>query len=274
MDKWTGVLRLSMEKKRDKTVTKQIYFQGAFKMLRPHYLDNSGQACYFLINPGGGYVDGDRYRMEITLEEQAELILTTQSATKVYRTPHTPVLQENEIVLKKGSVLEYIPDPLIAYRNAKYKQNTIIRMESGATLFYSDILTPGWSPDGEWFKYDLLQLKNEIYLDGKLVLFDHLKLQPIEAGVDGIGYMEGYTHLGSIIVISEKVNEDVLQGLYNVIEKDLGACKAGMSLLTESGFTVRILAHSTQKVEELIVACSTFLRKEWYDRHPVTLRKY
>ena len=141
-------------------------------------------------------------------------------------------------------------------------------------LFYSDILTPGWSPDGEWFQYDLLQLKNEIYLDEELVLFDHLKLQPIEAGVNGIGYMEGYTHLGSMIVISEKVNEDVLQRLYNVIEKDLGACKAGLSLLTEGGFTVRILAHSTQKVEELIAACSTFLRKEWYDRHPVTLRKY
>ncbi|OAH54020.1 MULTISPECIES: urease accessory protein UreD [Bacillaceae] len=274
MDKWTGVLRLSMEKKRDKTVTKQVYFQGAFKMLRPHYFDDSGQACYFLINPGGGYVDGDRYRMEIMLEERAELILTTQSATKVYRTPHTPVLQENEIVLKKGSVLEYIPDPLIAYRNAKYKQNTIIQMERGATLFYSDIVTPGWSPDGEWFQYDLLQLKNEIYLDEKLILFDHLKLQPIEAGVDGIGYMEGYTHLGSMIVISEKVNEDVLQRLYNVIEKDLGECKAGLSLLTEGGFTVRILAHSTQKIEELTAACSAFLRKEWYDRHPVTLRKY
>ncbi|OAH58418.1 MULTISPECIES: urease accessory protein UreD [Bacillaceae] len=274
MDKWTGVLRLSMEKKRDKTVTKQVYFQGAFKMLRPHYLDNSGQACYFLINPGGGYVDGDRYRMEITLEEQAELILTTQSATKVYRTPHTPVLQENEIILKKGSVLEYIPDPLIAYRDAKYKQNTIIQMERGATLFYSDILTPGWSPDGEWFRYDLLQLKNEIYLDEKLIMFDHLKLQPDEAGVDGIGYMEGYTHLGSMIVMSEQVNEDVLQRLYSVIGKDLDECKAGLSLLIEGGFTLRILAHSTQKIEELMAACSSFLRKEWYDRDPVALRKY
>ena len=103
-----------------------------------------------------------------------------------------------------------------------------------------------------------------------MILFDHLKLQPIEVGVDGIGYMEGYTHLGSMIVISEKVNEDVLQRLYDVIEKDLGECKAGLSLLTEGGFTVRILAHSTQKVEELMAACSTFLRKEWYDRHPIT----
>ena len=107
-----------------------------------------------------------------------------------------------------------------------------------------------------------------------MVLLDHLKLQPTEASVNGIGYMEGFTDLGSIIVMSERVNEDVLQRLYSVIEKDLDECKAGLSLLTEGGFTLRILAHSTQKIEELIAACSTFLRKEWYDRDPVTLRKY
>ncbi|PIC63940.1 urease accessory protein [Sporosarcina sp. P13] len=274
MNEWTGVLRLSMEKKRNKTVTKQVYFQGAFKMLRPHYFDNTGQACFFLINPGGGYVDGDRYRMEITLEEEAELILTTQSATKVYKTPHTPVVQENIIHLKKDSILEYIPDALIAYREAKYKQNTVIQMERGATLFYSDILTPGWSPDGEWFQYDLLQLKNEIYLDGQLILFDHLKLQPLEDGVDGIGYLEGYTHLGSMIIISEQVTSDVVQRLYDEVEKDFSDCKVGLSLMNEGGFTVRILAHSTQKIEELLASCSAFLRKEWYDRAPVALRKY
>ena len=116
--------------------------------MRPIYLDDTGQVCYFLINPGGGYVDGDTYRMEITVEEEAELLLTTQSATKVYRTPNKPVVQETELILKKNSVLEYIPDPLIGYRDASYKQKNVIRMEQGSTLIYSDMLTPGWSPEG------------------------------------------------------------------------------------------------------------------------------
>ena len=42
-------------------------------------------------------------------------------------------------------------------------------MEKGATFLYSDIITPGWSPDGERFSYDKLQLINEIYMDHELV---------------------------------------------------------------------------------------------------------
>ena len=34
-----------------------------------------------------------------------------------------------------------------------YKQKNIIRMDKGATFLYSDIITPGWSPDGEQFSY-------------------------------------------------------------------------------------------------------------------------
>ena len=178
MADWTGELRLDVENRKGKTVAKNVYFQGALKVMRPIYHDDSGQVCYYILNPGGGYLDGDRYQMKIALENKARLTLTTQSATKVYRTPHTPAYQETEIYLKKGSYLEYIPDPLIAYQHARYKQKNVIHMEKGATFLYSDIITPGWSPDGERFSYDQLQLINEIYMDHELVAYDHIKLSP------------------------------------------------------------------------------------------------
>ena len=134
MTGWTGELRLDVENRRGKTVAKSVYFQGALKVMRPIYHNNSGEVCYYILNPGGGYLDGDRYRMNIKVEEQARLTLTTQSATKVYRTPETHAYQETEIFLKKGSILEYIPDPLIAYQHARYKQKNVIHMEKGATL--------------------------------------------------------------------------------------------------------------------------------------------
>ena len=56
------------------------------------------------------------------------------------------LIKKQKFILKEGSYLEYIPDPLIAYQNARYKQKNVIHMEKGATLLYSDIITPGWSP--------------------------------------------------------------------------------------------------------------------------------
>ena len=208
-----------MEDRKGKTVAKNVYFQGALKVMRPIYHDDSGQACYYILNPGGGYLDGDRYQMQISLENQARLTLTTQSATKVYKTPHTPAYQETEIYLKEGSYLEYIPDPLIAYRHARYKQKNVIHMEKGATFLYSDIITPGWSPEGERFSYDMLQLINEIYMDDELVAYDHIKLNPATQNMEAIGYMEGFSHLGSMIVVGEQTTPEFIDRLYHALNR-------------------------------------------------------
>ncbi|MDY0394980.1 urease accessory protein UreD [Virgibacillus halophilus] len=179
MADWTGILELDARKdQQGKTVTDHVYFQGAFKVQRPIYHNRSNQPCYYLLNPGGGYLDGDTYRMRLTVGEGAKVTLTTQSATKVYRTPTKYAYQEAETWIKKGGHLEYLPDPLIAYRDASYYQKNVFRMEKGSSLLYTDILTPGWSPDGEKFSYESLRLKNEIYLDDELIVFDHIHLNP------------------------------------------------------------------------------------------------
>ncbi|RDU36736.1 urease accessory protein UreD [Neobacillus piezotolerans] len=274
MGNWTGILRLDAEERRGKTVARNVYFQGALKVMRPIYHDESGQACYYILNPGGGYLDGDRYRMQFLLEENAKLTLTTQSATKVYRTPKLDAYQETEVIMKKGSYLEYIPDPLIAYRNAKYRQKNVFRLEKGATLFYTDIITPGWSPDGKLFSYSMLQLMNEIYIDDQLAVFDHIKLSPSSQIIAGLGFMEGYTHLGSMIVVGEQTSRELLDRLYQDVHSTEKTYSIGLSMLPVPGFAMRILANSTQVIEGIFSDCHHILSKDWFNKRPSFLRKY
>ncbi|WP_438350544.1 urease accessory protein UreD [Paenibacillus sp. FA6] len=274
MNNCTGTLRLVTENKRGRTVAKDVYYEGAFKVTRPTYHDDTGQACYYIMNPGGGYLDGDRYKMEIVLEEKADLLLTTQSATKIYKTPNQAVIQETDILLKAGSVLEYIPDPLIAYRDAEYKQTNIIRMEPGATLICTDIITPGWSPDGVAFSYRLLQLKTEIYMNNRLVVFDHVRLAPGSQQIQDIGYMEGFTHLGSMIAIHEQADIPFIDELYLRIKENIDGCRIGISQLSVPGFILRVFGTSTQKIERVFTECQTILRQEWLGKDYVFLRKY
>ena len=274
MEDWTGVLRLGAEERNGKTVAKNVYFQGAYKVMRPIYHDESGQACYYILNPGGGYLDGDRYQMKISLEKQAKLTLTTQSATKIYKTPHSHAYQEAEFNLKEGSYLEYIPDPLIGYQDARYKQKNVIHMEKGCTLLYSDIITPGWSPSGEKFSYDKLQLINEIYMENELVVYDHIKLSPATQNINALGLMEGYSHLGSMIVVDEKTNHDLLDRLYEAVPNQTKEYKIGLSLLPIPGFTVRVLANTTQTIERIFSEFHNIISQEWFSKTPSFLRKY
>ncbi|MBY0120398.1 urease accessory protein UreD [Bacillus sp. S/N-304-OC-R1] len=274
MSNWTGVLKLDAEDRGGRTVARNVYFQGALKLMRPIYHDDSGKVCYYLLNPGGGYLDGDRYRLHISLNERARVTLTTQSATKIYKTPNSLAYQETEIHLKEGSFLEYLPDPLIAYRNAKYKQKNVIRMEKGATLIYSDIITPGWSPDGEFFSYEQLQLINEIYMDEELITFDHLKLSPSVKNMKTIGIMEGYTHIGSMIVICDQTNNELLDRIYKAVKSEENEYKIGLSLLPVPGFSIRILANLTQTIERIFNECHKLISEEWFQTSPSFLRKY
>lgn len=274
MSDWTGILELDIEKRYGKSVAKNIYFQGAFKVQRPIYHNGSSHPCYYILNPGGGYLDGDTYRMKISLSEGSGLTLTTQSATKVYKTPQTQAYQETEIHLGKDSYLEYLADPLIAYKDARYLQKTKVNMEKGATFLYSDIVTPGWSPEGGYFSYDHLRLKNEIYLEDELVAFDHIKLDPSSQRLEGLGFMEGYTHIGSFIVVGEQTNAALLDRLYEVIGQEEADFKAGLSYLSVPGFTIRVLASQTQVIERIFSACHHVICEEWYQTKPSFLRKY
>lgn len=268
----TGYLRLAAVRKKEKTIFKETYSEGAFKITRPVYLTSGGEAYGYVMNPGGGYVDGDSYKMSIVLEEEAEVLLTTQSSTKIYKTRTKPAIQEMDIHLKKGSLLEYLPDPVIAYQHACFKQNMIVQMDKGASLVCSDIFTPGWAPDGTLFRYDLLQSKMEVYLEQQLVLFDHIKLEPDE-DMTGIGYMEGYTHFGTMIIIDERVNKAFLEELHDLFEP-LSEIRIGVSMLAVPGFALRILANSTQAIEHILSVTHELIRKRILGKEPVFLRKY
>ena len=275
MSQWTGILNLDLEERHGKTVARNVYFQGAFKVMRPVYHDDSGQVCYYLLNPGGGYLDGDRYRMQISADEGAKVTLTTQSATKVYKSPKDHAYQETEIHLKKNSYLEYVPDPLIAYENAYYKQKNIVHMEKGSTFLYTDIVTPGWSPSGERFTYKTIQLLTEIYYGGLLGVLDHIKLTPGTQNITEIGYLEGCSHLGSMIVVSEFMTDALLDELYETIQAEKNSTFTfGLSRLEVPGFSLRLLANSTQQIEHIFSICHRIITETWYNRTPRPLRKY
>lgn len=255
MEQWTGYLQLAVEKKREKTIAEDLYFYGAFKLMSPFYLQNDAQACYYIMNPGGGYVDGDQYKIDLQLSKQAELLLTTQSATKIYKTPNRPVIQEVNITLTEGSLLEYLPDPIIGYRNSRYKQKTVVHMEQGTCYIATDIITSGWDPEGRLFSYDLLELKTEVYLGENMVVLDHIRLTPGSQSIRDIGLLEGYSHFGTMLVIGEKADADFLSKLCDMLESQELESKYGLSMLSISGFTLRVLARTTQEVEKVFNLC-------------------
>lgn len=249
-------------------------------MLRPHYLDGSGQVCYVMVNPGGAYLGGDLFLIDVEVEAGAGLLLTTQSATKIYRTPESFAEQRMTVRLGEGARLELVPDPLIAYREASYRQVSHISLHPTSSLVMAEVITPGWSPDGAAFRYEELRLRNQIRIESdgssKLLVLDNLLIRPPLGEVTGMGFMEGFSHLGSLIVVDPRVNQELADELDRTA-RDYDACSGvslTISLAGTTGLVMRSLSNSTQELNDLLGACTALLRKRWHGQEPLNLRKY
>jgi urease accessory protein len=269
---YTGKLELVARKRGERTQVASCYYEGAFKLTRPVYLESTFPCVYF-IHVGGGYVDGDTYLTNLLVEEGAELAVTTQSFTKVYKTPRHPVIQKTVIKLEKTSTLHYMPDPLIAYEGSKFSQETIVHLEENACLFYKDIITPGWAEDARLFRYDWIRSKLKVFKKDKLFLLDHLFLNPDE-DLSGLMQMEGYTHVGTFMIFHDKVGKPFLDAFYEKMETFPADARWGVSLLPEGGMILRVLAFKTGIIEQIITQAYRFARKVLFDKADLAWRKY
>ena len=121
--------------------------------------------------------------------------------------------------LGEGARLELMPDQLIAYREASYRQNTHITVRPSSSLVMAEVITPGWSPDGASFRYEELRLRNEIRVDAgdgntDLLALDNLLIRPPAGDVTGLGFMEGFSHLGSLVVVDARVDQALADELH------------------------------------------------------------
>ena len=69
-----GALELRVSVARQRSVATHQFHQGALRVLRPHYLDESGQVCYVMVNPGGAYLGADLFVIDVEVEDGGRLV--------------------------------------------------------------------------------------------------------------------------------------------------------------------------------------------------------
>lgn len=288
-----GQLSLAIENRVGRAIARQQYFQGALRVLRPHYLDDTGQVTYTIVNPGGGYLGGDVYTIDVDVAADTWVALTSQSATKVYKTPTQPAYQRSTFKLGAGAVLEYVPDQLIAYRDAHYLQDTVVEMDPSASFISTEIITPGWAPDGTLFTYDKIQLRQEIRMHDRPVVVDNLIVRPdsTTAPVESMLYMDGKTHVGALLAVDARIDQHLVHELRELINETLDSIgpltgaggltpaagatpSSGITLVDGPGLAVRVLGTSTEQIAAALNAVVNTLRHRWRDQGPIHLRKY
>ena len=273
-----GILDVELKENNElKTVITKQFSQVPLQIQRAVYPENSlpGMAYLYIISPSGGILQGDRYKTDITMKNNAISHITTQGATRIYSMNSNSASQMVNITLDENCYLEYIPDQIIPYQNSRYYQKVNLNIHDDATLIYSEVLTPGRIAMDESFDYDICYLrtycKNQ---NDKFRCLENMKIEPKKYDMKTKGVLGKYNIVGTVYVLTKK---DKIQKLDEIINEKIEKSElitSGTSILpNESGIIVKILGNNTEDIFEKIYDIVKITRKEILNAEFTKLRK-
>lgn len=129
------------------------------------------------VNYGGGLVAGDSVGLDITIDEDCCVMLTSQSTTKVYSSENGLTSKQTlNAVVKDGALFALVQDPVTCFANARLQQIQNFYLTSESSLIMMDWLTAGRIARDERWDFTLSQITNSIYVDNVLYFRDSVRL--------------------------------------------------------------------------------------------------
>ncbi|MEW2295855.1 urease accessory protein UreD [Streptomyces sp. NPDC006743] len=201
-----GLLELRYARVGERTELVHRYQKSPLQIMRPLYVDplRPDMPFTYLMSTGGGIVQADRNRIDIDCGPDTAVHLTTQAATKLHRVEFDHATQVVHLTAGAGSYVEYLPDPLIPYRDARFYQQTRVSADPTATVLLGETIAAGRLARGERHAYRMLFSDLEITRpDGDLLVLDTVRLDPQEPGsVTGPAVFGGHDLMATLFVLT------------------------------------------------------------------------
>jgi urease accessory protein len=264
----TGFLRLGFEHRGDRTVLANLERRAPYMVQRALYCDPEipSLAWVFLITTTGCLLQGDRLALDITLGPRAQAHVTTQSATKIHAMDANYAAQTQIIMLADDAYLEFLPEPVIPHRQARFVSDTQISIAPSATLLFSEIIQPGRKhhrPD-ECFGATVLSISTSAARPAGCSLFtEKLLIEPQRYAMRQAGVMDSFDVFANVILCTPK---DKADRVYERLEAEVnladgvafGACR----LPNDAGLIYKILGRETAQVKAKLREFWGLVRRE------------
>jgi urease accessory protein len=258
-------LRLEQNTENSKTVVKEQYSKVPLFTQRALYLEESlpSMAYMYIISPSGGILQGDRYRMDITLRNNARAHITTQGATRIYRMEKNYATQIVNIIVDDGCYFEFIPDQIIPYRNSRFYQTVSLRIHDNATMMYAEMIVPGRVASGESFEYDICYMKALAKNQNNVLRFiDVAVLEPKKRSLNILGILGKFSVVGNMYILTKTKYVSELRTEINSVLQNFSNISGGATVLPgDSGVLIRILGEVAQDIRAAMYEIIGITRK-------------
>jgi urease accessory protein len=269
-----GHLSLSFEYRGNQTVMTHNQSTLPLRASNPIHLDEDDALCVMLLNPTGGLLGGDSLVTDINLGQAAHVVLTTPSASKVYRTDTDSAVHQTTINVAQSGVVEYIPDHVIPHPGSSFSQSLVVNLELGSSAIIFDGFSVGRIARAERWLFKGFATNLEVNVSGKLVCRDRIKIQPNTWIPSGLGGLEDSNYTGTMLVCAGRDLDwqEMTNNIARLLSETCNAVGAA-STLAGGGCLVRYHTETAHSLNETNKALWAVARRSLLGKQPVELRK-
>ena len=254
----SGFLRVGFERREDRTILADLQSRTPYLAQRALHCDEAlpDMAWLFIITTTGCVLQGDRLALEVALGPGARAHVTTQSATKIHTMDANYARQTQGFTLDEGAYLEFLPEPLIPHRHARFASDTQITLHPTASLLCSEIVQSGRKhhhPD-ECFGATVLSLATTAARPGGRPLFiEKLLIEPARNPMRQTGVMDGFDVFGNVILCTPADTADRIHARVDAdVDLEHGVAFGTCRLPNDAGLIYKVLGRETAQVRDKV----------------------
>lgn len=264
---WHGRVQLVYGRSGDRTQIQQVNTRSPLRLQRPFYPEDPAVCHSVIVHTAGGMVGGDRLDLEIHLRSQAQAVMTSAAAQKVYRSAQEPVQQTIHLQLDTESWLEWFPQETIVFRAAQYQQRLRVDLAPGAHWIGWDLTRFGRTAGGEVFDCGHWRSQTEVWQGDRPLWIDR---QQLAGQIERLRHphgLGGHTVVGTLVFLGAEVAAAAVDQARSQAQTCLAADSAdwGVSPLP-LGLICRYRGDSTQAARQWFVRVWDGLRQRYQGR--------
>jgi urease accessory protein len=169
-----GRIALTVAASRDRTQRQRVYEDGP---LRVRFPNTDGRALEaIVVNTAGGIAGGDRHGFDIRVGAQADLVVSTAAAEKVYRTNGPQAEIDVKLAVEAGGRLAWLPQQTILFDRAKLSRRIDVDVATDASLLMAEAVVFGRSAMEEVVEQGAFHDRWRVRRGGNLVFAESVRL--------------------------------------------------------------------------------------------------
>ncbi|WP_421697433.1 urease accessory protein UreD [Ancylobacter sp.] len=197
-----GRLRVEAQTLDGRTVRGRIEEEGFARVRFPRSGRRGRALEAVMINTGGGLAGGDASQSCLVAGRDAQLVVTTQAAEKIYRSDGATSRIDVELVAGASASLHWLPQSTIVFDGARVERSIVAEVAPDARLLLVEPVILGRTARGERLSYGSLRDRWRIRRGGRLVYADGLQLDgDIAATLDRRATAGGWAAFATLLLV-------------------------------------------------------------------------